>query len=87
MWLKLVGLKNRAILPGQATAQNQGQATPEGLAWDGFSSCEFLSTGGRHYTQIYADLLRLLLIIAAYFGLGAYHNYNQYGASGWDLIP
>ncbi|KAF8609082.1 hypothetical protein BDV93DRAFT_519099 [Ceratobasidium sp. AG-I] len=29
----------------------------------------------------------LLLIIAAYFGLGAYHNYNQYGASGWDLIP
>jgi len=29
----------------------------------------------------------LLLIIAAYFGLGAYHNYNQYGSSGWDLIP
>ncbi|CAE6373278.1 unnamed protein product [Rhizoctonia solani] len=29
----------------------------------------------------------LLVIIAAYFGLGAYHKYNQYGASGWDLIP
>ncbi|CAE6432508.1 unnamed protein product [Rhizoctonia solani] len=29
----------------------------------------------------------LLVIIAAYFGLGAYHNYNQYGAAGWDLIP
>ncbi|KAG8729148.1 hypothetical protein FRC11_009412 [Ceratobasidium sp. 423] len=29
----------------------------------------------------------LLVITAAYFGLGAYHNYNQYGASGWDLIP
>ncbi|KAJ1304856.1 hypothetical protein OPQ81_005990 [Rhizoctonia solani] len=29
----------------------------------------------------------LLVIIAAYFGLGAYYNYNQYGASGWDLIP
>ncbi|KAG9110205.1 hypothetical protein FRC07_008222 [Ceratobasidium sp. 392] len=29
----------------------------------------------------------LFLVIAAYFGLGAYHNYNQYGASGWDLVP
>ncbi|QRV94312.1 autophagy-related protein 27 [Ceratobasidium sp. AG-Ba] len=29
----------------------------------------------------------LLVVIAAYFGFGAYHNYNQYGASGWDLIP
>ncbi|KAF8712295.1 Autophagy-related protein 27, partial [Rhizoctonia solani] len=29
----------------------------------------------------------LLVIIVAYFGLGAYHKYNQYGASGWDLIP
>ncbi|KAG8704632.1 hypothetical protein FRC09_003419 [Ceratobasidium sp. 395] len=29
----------------------------------------------------------LFLVIMAYFGLGAYHNYNQYGASGWDLVP
>ncbi|KAH7339886.1 autophagy-related protein 27 [Rhizoctonia solani] len=29
----------------------------------------------------------LLVIIVAYFALGAYHNYNQYGAAGWDLIP
>ncbi|KAG9074644.1 hypothetical protein FRC06_010555, partial [Ceratobasidium sp. 370] len=29
----------------------------------------------------------LFLIIALYFGLGAYHNYNRYGASGWDLVP
>jgi len=29
----------------------------------------------------------LLLCFAAYFGLGAYYNYNNYGASGWDLVP
>ncbi|KAG8721020.1 hypothetical protein FRC08_016330 [Ceratobasidium sp. 394] len=29
----------------------------------------------------------LFLVIVLYFGLGAYHNYNRYGASGWDLVP
>ncbi|KAF9071737.1 autophagy-related protein 27 [Rhodocollybia butyracea] len=31
--------------------------------------------------------LVLLLAFAAYFALGAYHNYATYGASGMDLIP
>ncbi|KAF9268901.1 hypothetical protein L218DRAFT_538473 [Marasmius fiardii PR-910] len=31
--------------------------------------------------------LVLILAFAAYFGLGAYHNYTTYGASGMDLIP
>ncbi|KZO95515.1 hypothetical protein CALVIDRAFT_537894 [Calocera viscosa TUFC12733] len=31
--------------------------------------------------------LVLLILIVAYFGLGAYYNYTQYGASGWDLLP
>ena len=30
---------------------------------------------------------RLLLAFAAYFVLGAYHNYSTYGATGADLIP
>ncbi|KAG8965853.1 hypothetical protein FRC03_012881 [Tulasnella sp. 419] len=29
----------------------------------------------------------LLLAFVAYFGLGAYYNYNNYGATGWDLVP
>jgi len=29
----------------------------------------------------------LLFCFAMYFGLGAYYNYNNYGASGWDLVP
>ncbi|KDQ21677.1 hypothetical protein BOTBODRAFT_26104 [Botryobasidium botryosum FD-172 SS1] len=29
----------------------------------------------------------LILAFAAYFGLGAYYNYNNYGATGWDLVP
>lgn len=28
-----------------------------------------------------------LFCFAVYFALGAYYNYNNYGASGWDLIP
>ncbi|KAJ3724524.1 autophagy-related protein 27 [Lentinula raphanica] len=31
--------------------------------------------------------LVILLAFAAYFGLGAYHNYTTYGATGMDLIP
>ncbi|KIK67390.1 hypothetical protein GYMLUDRAFT_156754 [Collybiopsis luxurians FD-317 M1] len=31
--------------------------------------------------------LVLLLAFVAYFGLGAYHNYTTYGATGMDLIP
>ncbi|KAH7929905.1 hypothetical protein BV22DRAFT_1001917 [Leucogyrophana mollusca] len=31
--------------------------------------------------------LVLLLAFAAYFGLGAYYNYSNYGARGVDLIP
>ncbi|KAF9462416.1 autophagy-related protein 27 [Collybia nuda] len=31
--------------------------------------------------------LMLLLAFAAYFGLGAYYNYSNYGARGTDLIP
>jgi len=31
--------------------------------------------------------LLLLLSFLAYLGLGAYYNYNNYGASGWDLVP
>ncbi|KIJ49493.1 hypothetical protein M422DRAFT_27858 [Sphaerobolus stellatus SS14] len=31
--------------------------------------------------------LLLLLAFVAYFALGAYHNYNSYGATGWDLVP
>ncbi|KIJ67799.1 hypothetical protein HYDPIDRAFT_107295 [Hydnomerulius pinastri MD-312] len=31
--------------------------------------------------------LMFLLAFAAYFGLGAYHNYSTYGARGLDLIP
>ncbi|KZT58913.1 hypothetical protein CALCODRAFT_431824 [Calocera cornea HHB12733] len=31
--------------------------------------------------------LTLFILIIAYFGLGAYYNYTQYGASGWDLLP
>ncbi|KAG8888213.1 hypothetical protein FRB98_008153 [Tulasnella sp. 332] len=29
----------------------------------------------------------LILGIVAYFGLGAYSNYANYGSRGWDLIP
>ncbi|KAF8313130.1 hypothetical protein DL93DRAFT_1204545 [Clavulina sp. PMI_390] len=29
----------------------------------------------------------LLLAFVAYFGIGAWYNYNNYGASGWDLLP
>ncbi|KAF8326677.1 autophagy-related protein 27 [Cantharellus anzutake] len=29
----------------------------------------------------------LLFCFATYLGLGAYYNYNNYGASGWDLVP
>ncbi|EJU04356.1 hypothetical protein DACRYDRAFT_43955, partial [Dacryopinax primogenitus] len=29
----------------------------------------------------------LFIIIIGYFGVGAYYNYTQYGASGWDLLP
>jgi len=29
----------------------------------------------------------LLFCVAMYFALGAYYNYNNYGASGWDLVP
>ncbi|KAG8906920.1 hypothetical protein FRB99_005694 [Tulasnella sp. 403] len=28
-----------------------------------------------------------LLGVLAYFGLGAYYNYNNYGSTGWDLVP
>ncbi|TNY18170.1 autophagy-related protein 27 [Rhodotorula diobovata] len=30
-----------------------------------------------------------LLFVAAlaYFGVGAYHNYTTYGATGWDMVP
>lgn len=31
--------------------------------------------------------LLLFLVLAAYFLIGIYHNYTNYGASGWDLIP
>jgi len=31
--------------------------------------------------------LVLFLAFGAYFALGAYYNYNKYGASGWDLVP
>ena len=29
----------------------------------------------------------LFLGLAIYMGLGMYNNYNQYGATGWDLVP
>ncbi|GAA6064510.1 hypothetical protein JCM10212_004871 [Sporobolomyces blumeae] len=29
----------------------------------------------------------LVLGLIAYFVLGSYHNYSQYGATGWDMIP
>lgn len=29
----------------------------------------------------------LLLCFFGYFAIGAYYNYNHFGASGWDLIP
>jgi len=29
----------------------------------------------------------LFFCFITYFGLGAYYNYNNYGASGWDLVP
>ncbi|GAA5905493.1 hypothetical protein JCM8208_004298 [Rhodotorula glutinis] len=29
----------------------------------------------------------LFVALLAYFGLGAYHNYSTYGATGWDMIP
>lgn len=32
-------------------------------------------------------LFRLFLAVIGYFGLGAYYNYNNYGSTGWDLIP
>ncbi|KZS98695.1 hypothetical protein SISNIDRAFT_448992 [Sistotremastrum niveocremeum HHB9708] len=31
--------------------------------------------------------LVLLLAFLTYFALGAYYNYNHYGATGWDLVP
>lgn len=30
---------------------------------------------------------RIVLGILAYFVGGAYHNYTQYGATGWDMVP
>jgi len=43
--------------------------------------------GGRGGSGIGWFFLVLFVAIIAYFGLGAYYNYTQYGASGWDLIP
>ncbi|TFK54472.1 hypothetical protein OE88DRAFT_1655149 [Heliocybe sulcata] len=31
--------------------------------------------------------LAMIICLAAYFALGAYHNYSTYGATGADLIP
>lgn len=31
--------------------------------------------------------LVILIVLAAYFGFGAYYNYSTYGARGWDLVP
>jgi len=31
--------------------------------------------------------LVLFIAFLSYFALGAYYNYNNYGAAGWDLIP
>jgi hypothetical protein len=33
------------------------------------------------------DVYRFFLALGAYFAIGAYHNYTNYGASGWDLVP
>jgi hypothetical protein len=30
---------------------------------------------------------RLLISFVGYFALGAYYNYNNFGATGWDLVP
>lgn len=32
-------------------------------------------------------IFRLICAIVAYFVLGSYYNYSQYGASGLDMIP
>lgn len=29
----------------------------------------------------------LLFVIIVYFAAGMWHNYTQYGATGWDLVP
>jgi len=29
----------------------------------------------------------LLIVFFGYFAIGAYYNYNNYGATGWDLLP
>ncbi|GAA5828680.1 hypothetical protein JCM3766R1_003786 [Sporobolomyces carnicolor] len=42
-------------------------------------------SGGLGFFGWFFTLIVIGLI--AYFGLGAYHNYTTYGATGWDMVP
>ncbi|KAF8513098.1 autophagy-related protein 27 [Hysterangium stoloniferum] len=56
-----------------------------GGAGDGGEKAEEPSnTGG---SSIGWFFLVVLIAFAGYFALGAYYNYNNFGATGWDLVP
>lgn len=56
-----------------------------GEALGGSCSCKLrLNTSNEVISNVFD---RILFGFVAYFGLGAYYNYNNYGATGWDLVP
>lgn len=68
--------------PGSESPPKGGSDSDQNKDSDGSGST---SSGGWGF---FSWLFFLLFVgFAAYMGVGMYNNYNNYGASGWDLVP
>ena len=57
------------------------------LAWGHSAVCTSTAPPPKAKRGGFPLLSLLLFVIIVYFAAGMWHNYTQYGATGWDLVP
>ncbi|SPO26833.1 uncharacterized protein UTRI_04146_B [Ustilago trichophora] len=82
-WPTKFACSSTASKPGNGGTPSKG-GNDSGKGKDGSSGSDTSDGGWGFFSWLF-----FLLIVGfiAYMGLGMYNNYNNYGASGWDLVP
>lgn len=70
---------------GEKDAGDDASSSGSGIGW--FFLLHVLFISRRNTKLIPSYVCRLLISFMGYFAVGAYYNYNNFGATGWDLVP
>ena len=83
-WPTKFACSSPASKPGSGESPSKGGSDKDSDKDDNGSSGSDASGGWGFFSWLF---FLLLAGFVAYMGVGMYNNYNNYGASGWDLVP